>query len=64
MNYQHEFISAIAEALENRDIELLEKAWSEASQWLGSTGEKIANEYLYFTALEAIDTITSYESGE
>ena len=62
INYQHEAITAIAEALENADPEKLDQVRNQVRDWLTNDEEGRALDYLIDTVEYAIEELASYQT--
>lgn len=65
LNYQHEAITAIAEALEDTDPEAIERVRSQIREWLNNDNEEgRALNYLIDTVESKIEELLDYQTEE
>ncbi len=61
INYQHEWILAVSEAMATRDADRLYRLQQISDGWMSPEDERVANSNLVQVALEMIDEIESLE---
>ena len=61
LHYEHEFHSALAEALENHDLEMLRKVEQATDDWMGMSHEKEPRQLLIDSARSMIENYKAIE---